>query len=353
MEPGIVQTVLGPVATGELGVTMPHEHLLLDEILPKFAPEFSSHVSAWRRAQWTEPLTLANHYENRREGILYRDNMALDSIAEAIAECADFRLHGGSAIVDLTSIGLGRDPVALRQISLASGVHVVMGSGHYVFDYHRPDLAGLGADAIRDEIVAEARSGITELGIRPGIIGEVGLSWPVHPQEDKVARACAQASAESGLALSIHPGRSAEAPLDACGRIDRYGGDLSRTVIGHIDRTLFDIEDMDRLARTGCYLEFDLFGQEEAYSPWNPGLAMPNDGMRIHAIMELAGRGFGDQLLISQDIGSKARTQAYGGEGRSHIVKRVVPFMRMLGAGDDLISQLLIANPARMLRLAG
>lgn len=352
MEPGTVQTVLGPIGTDDLGVTLPHEHLLLDEMLPKFAPEFSPHASAWTRAQWTAPLTLANRYENQRQGTLYRDNLSLGSIEEAIAECEDFRLHGGSTIVDLTSVGLGRDPLSLRRISQASGVHVVMGAGHYVAEYHRSDIADLDVSAISDEIVAEAQSGIGELKIRPGIIGEVGLTWPVHPEEDKVLRACVRASLESELPLSIHPGRSVEAPLDACARIDKCGGDLSRTVIGHIDRTLFDIEDMDRLARTGCYVEFDLFGQEEAYSRWTPA-AMPNDGGRIRSIMELGERGYSDQLLISQDIGSKSRTQVYGGEGRSHIVKRVVPFMRMLGAGDDLLNKLLIANPARMLRLGG
>ena len=261
MEPGTIQTVLGPIAADDLGVTLPHEHLLIDEMLPEFAPESAPHVSAWRRAQWTAPLTLATHYENRREGTLYRDNLSLSSVEEAIAECQDFRVHGGSTIVDLTSVGLGRDPLALRQISQASGVRVVMGAGHYVAAYHRSELAGLDFSAISDEIVAEEKSGIGELRIRPGIIGEVGLSWPVHPEEDKVLRACVQASLESGLPISIHPGRNVEAPFDACARISRYGGDLSRTVIGHIDRTLFDVADMDRLARTGCYLEFDLFGQ--------------------------------------------------------------------------------------------
>lgn len=352
MQADTIQTVLGPVRSADLGVTLPHEHLLIDEILPKFAPEFSPTASAWARAQWAEPLTLANHYENRRQGTLYRDNMSLGSVDEAIAECEEFRLYGGRTIVDQTSVGLGRDPLALRRISQAAGVHVIMGAGHYVADYHRPDLADLDVSAICDEIVSEAQEGIGDLRIRPGIIGEVGLSWPVHPREDKVLRACAQASVSSGLALSVHPGRSVESPLDACARTEGAGGDLGRTVIDHIDRTLFDVEDMVKLARTGCYLEFDLFGQEEAYSAWTPK-AMPNDGGRIRAIMALADRGFADQLLISQDIGSKARTQLYGGEGRSHIVKHVVPLMRMMGAASELVDKLLVANPARMLRLGG
>lgn len=352
-QPGIAQTVLGQVSTVNLGVTLPHEHLLIDELIAKLSPEFSPQVSAWRRAQWHAPLTLANHYENRREGTLYRDNVSLASLEEAVTECAEFRSHGGSTIVDLTSVGLGRDALALRRISQASGVHVIMGAGYYVADYHRPGLADMEVAAIKDEIVTEATFGVGDLGIRPGIIGEVGLSWPVHSHEDKVLEACVRASAETGLPLSIHPGRNIESPFDACRRIEKYGGNLARTVIGHVDRTLFEIEDMERLARTGCYVEFDLFGQEEAYSPWSPGVAMPNDGGRIKAVVGLADRGFADQLLISQDIGSKSRTQAYGGEGRSHIVKRVVPFMRALGVSQDLLDKLLIANPARMLTIGG
>ena len=44
--------------------------------------------------------------------------------------------------------------------------------------------------------------------------------------------------------------------------MEKAGADLSRLVIGHLDRTLFSIKEMIELAETGCVLEFDLFGLE-------------------------------------------------------------------------------------------
>ena len=40
------------------------------------------------------------------------------------------------------------------------------------------------------------------------------------------------------------------------------GADLSRTVMSHIDRTIFDDTKLLEFARRGCYVEFDLFGVE-------------------------------------------------------------------------------------------
>ncbi len=90
-----VMTVLGPVASGTLGVTLPHEHLFIDLL---------------------------------RE---YRANGLLHDEALAIEEVRRFREAGGATIVDCTSEGLGRQPEALRRVSEATGVGIVMGSGHY------------------------------------------------------------------------------------------------------------------------------------------------------------------------------------------------------------------------------
>ena len=44
-----------------------------------------------------------------------------------------FKQHGGQAMVDLTLSSIFRDPVGLRRISRAVGVHVVMGRNSFVF----------------------------------------------------------------------------------------------------------------------------------------------------------------------------------------------------------------------------
>jgi phosphotriesterase-related protein len=95
-------------------------------------------------------------------------------------------------------------------------------------------------------------------------------------------------------------------------------GDTSRLIISHVERTLFCVDDFIKLAQTGCYLEFDLFGLESSYYPWSP-VDMPNDATRTDYIIALCSREFGDQVLMSHDIDMKVRLEKYGGEGCGHI----------------------------------
>src|SRR5438128_2286854 len=89
-------TVTGPIAAEQAGYTLSHEHLLCD---------------LW---------PLHNSYDN-----------ILDDELLAIRELAEYRQAGGTCLVDATSGGLGRNPGALRRISEASGIRVVMGCGWY------------------------------------------------------------------------------------------------------------------------------------------------------------------------------------------------------------------------------
>ena len=49
--------------------------------------------------------------------------------------------------------------------------------------------------------------------------------------------------------------------------LEGAGADLSRTVMSHLDRTVFSEEALLTLARRGCYLEYDLFGIETSHYP--------------------------------------------------------------------------------------
>ena len=60
----------------------------------------------------------------------------------------------------------------------------------------------------------------------------------------------------------IHPGIGEEAPLEILDILEAAGADAGHTVIGHMDRTVFNNENVLRLARRGCYIEYDLFGSE-------------------------------------------------------------------------------------------
>ncbi|MCH8883271.1 MAG: hypothetical protein IIA41_07210, partial [SAR324 cluster bacterium] len=255
---------------------------------------------------------------------------------------------GGGAIVEATSIGLLRDPEGLRETSAATGVHVVMGGSDYYQPYHPEQVAGLSVEDITAEIVRDITEGAGGSGVRAGIIGEVGLGWPHHPDEIKALRASAVAQQETGAALLIHPGRNPASPLAAIAIVREARGDPGRTIMSHIDRTLFSGADMRELAETGCTLEFDLFGQESSYYAHGP-IDMPNDAVRIDHLIRLIGQGFRDRLVIAQDICHKRGLKAYGGDGYSHILENVVPVMKRKGMGQDDIDAILVHNPARIL----
>jgi phosphotriesterase-related protein len=344
---GQVQTVLGPVAPGTLGPALPHEHLLIDAVGDRgpFVEE------AGDRGRWLEPISLQNVYEARRNWVHFRDNIQLLSVDDAIEAAEAYRRAGGGTIVDVTPRGLGRDPRGLARIARASGVHVVMGCGYYVADYHPPALAEMSEQAIEEELLHEIEHGVGDTGLKPGIIGEIGLSWPVHPVEERVLRAAARASVRSGLALTIHPGRHPDAPLDAIRIVSEAGGDPERTIVDHLDRTITGVPAFSALARTGCYLELDLFGLESSYYPWSD-IDLPNDGTRVDYLVALAREGYAGRLLASHDVDMKVRLGRYGGEGYEHVLEHVVPIMRAKGLSEEEVRLITCENPARILTVA-
>jgi phosphotriesterase-related protein len=334
---GKVQTVLGVIEPEELGFTQTHEHLLVN-LLPV----------ALREQNVAEPITLENVGYLRRNWLNNLDNLVLDDEAAAIAELERFKASGGAAIVEVSPIGTGRDPEAYARISRATGVHVIMGTSYYNAAYHPPEISELSEEEIAEIFVEEITNGADGTGIKPGIIGEIALDWPPYDSEVKVLRAGAMAQAQSGAALNIHPGRSDESPLDVIRIVKEAGGIPERTIMSHVERTLLNEADVLMLAETGCYLEFDLFGQEASYYPI-ADIDMPNDAMRVERIMGLIREGYGDKILISLDVCHKTQLAKYGGDGYNHILDNVLPIMRRKGMSNEDIEAVTVRNPARIL----
>ncbi len=351
---GKIMTVTGPVEPASLGITNPHEHLIIDFLTVK-AENQKSHQVAMQgdgdaQQPWDKPISLSTYYEARRNPFLFRDTLQLTNPDDAAEALADYSRAGGGCIVDVTPIGVGRDPGALRVLAERSGVNVVMGTGFYVKDYHPAALSAMDEAAICELIVKDIVEGSGSPAVRPGIIGEIGLVWPMHPDEIKVLRAAAMAQRKTGYCLSIHPGRDPAAPLAAIRIVEEAGGDPRRTIIDHIERTVFERDDYLEVAKTGCYLEFDLFGLESSYYPM-ADIDMPNDAMRVNMIAALSQRGYLDQVLVSLDIDTRARLVRYGGEGYAHIIKNVVPVFRRKGFSEEDIGRILERSPQRALTI--
>jgi len=334
--------VLGPIAGEAMGITLPHEHLLID-----FSVMFHEPASAAERGLSRQPVSLANLGWVRHHFSSNLDNLQLLDEAVARDEALLFKHAGGRTFVDPTNRGLARDPLALARLARASGLNIIMGSGYYVDAAHPPGMDGRTVDDIARELVADLTDGVDGTGVRAGFIGEIGTSWPWTDNEKKVVRAAVAAQRETGAALMIHPGRHERLPLAIVDFVRKEGGDLERTIMCHVERTIADRAVLLELAATGVRLEYDLFGLETSYYPYNPAFDMPNDGERMRQILLLIERGHLDQILMSHDIAYKHCLTRWGGFGYHHLLVNVIPRLRARGAGDQTIQTLLVDNPRR------
>lgn len=191
----------------------------------------------------------------------------------------------------------------------------------------------------------EVTIGVGNTGIKCGIIGEVGCSWPVTHFEKKSLQAASIAQVDTGAPLMIHPGRDEKAPFEHLRIVQEAGGDVTKTVIAHVDRTIFDHSILLDLAATGCYIEYDLFGVHPIQYSLNTAVDMPSDCQRISEIKFLIDEGFEEQILISHDIYARHQLRKYGGHGYSHIQVNVIPKMLERGISQEVIDKIQIANP--------
>ena len=130
--------------------------------------------------------------------------------------------------------------------------------------------------------------------------------------------------------------------------LEEAGADLSRVIIDHLDRTIFDMDTLLRLAKRGCYMEYDLFGWETSYyglAPWD----MPHDGQRLDFIKLLVDEGYASRIVVAHDIFAKHRLVKYGGHGSGHILENIVPRMREKGISDEDVDKIIVSNPAKIL----
>jgi phosphotriesterase-related protein len=307
------QTVLGPIDPGALGVTLPHEHT---QIALWHVPD------RWDYWQLTrdEPLILE--------------------------ELARFHAAGGGSIVDVTPTGTGRDPLWLRSIATASGLHVVMGCGWYREAYYPPEarVDRRSVDDLADELVREATDGLGDTGIRPGIIGEIGTDKPwLSAQEERVHRAVARAARRTGLAITTHAVLS-PVGLDQLRIFEEEGADPTRVVIGHAD-SYPHLDHYLAIVERGTSVEFDFLGM--SFTPQE----RHGEGRVIERLCELLARGHLDRVLLSQDVCHDSQLARYGGNGYAYLAETFLPRLRDAGVSPAEIEAMTVTNPRRLLTI--
>ncbi|HBY97509.1 MAG TPA: hypothetical protein DEP84_26805 [Chloroflexi bacterium] len=301
--PRQVMTVRGPVSPDELGHTQPHEHLFVD--------------LSWVKYRWQA--------------------MPITDEAQMIQEVQFYKDAGGDTLVELTLEHIGRHPEKMRRVSEETDVHIVMGTGFYREPYYPEFVNKTPTNELAKYMIDEIKNGIGNTGIKPGIIGEIGIDkqW-IQGVEERVIRAAARAHRETGLAVTTHtPPHMALGFFEI---LDEEGVPPDRIIFGHLDNTL-EMDELERVLVTGAYVQFDLIGIE-----W-----INTDARRARVLAELIRRGHAERLLLSLDVATRARLITNGGTGFPHLIKNFLPLLRQEGIDEETIHQMTHVNPARVL----
>lgn len=302
-----IQTIKGPKPVEELGFTYPHEHLIC------FPPSV---------AMKEDP------------------DYQLPSIEKAIEELRLFYAAGGRTLVEGTALDYGRDVEAMRVIAEETPVNIVFCTGFNKGRFYDTKTIKASANELADLMIRELTEGVGRAGIKPGYI-KCG-SWynVITPEEEKVTRAAARAHCQTGAPIWVHTeaGTMGFEQLDI---LEKEGAELSKVCVGHLDRNP-DLWYHRQIAKRGAYVGYDGPGKVKYYP----------DSVRIQLIKDLIDAGFGDQLLISGDMGRQSYLKAYqGSPGFEYIIKKFIPRMLDEGISQAYIDMIWVENPARWLSI--
>lgn len=335
-----VQTVLGPISSGDLGITLMHEHLFQDlrEAVHPARTQLGLEIAKM-------PVSADNAWLLREDPYISPDNCQLNDEEITCEELAILVNAGGRTIID-NSTGPGRDPEALRRVAKKTGLNVIMGSGWCFAHGNDDSLSSRAPESLADELVVELSEGVEIAGgvrVRPGIIGEIGVGPNFTASERVTLIASAMAQIRTGVPLLIHlPGwqRRAHEVLDI---VIAQGVSPAAIVLCHMDPSGKDKTYQLEVADRGVWLEFDMIGM-----PFNfigEGES-PSVGDTAEAVINLIVAGYANQILLSQDVFLKGMWTRYGGNGYGFVPGAFIPRLIEGGVDGTLAAGLITKNPA-------
>jgi phosphotriesterase-related protein len=347
-----IMTVTGPIDPEDVGVTLIHEHILVD-FTPAFEPSSEASLAALRDQEITiDHLPLLR----RRPHSVMRKNLILGDEEWMAGELAQFAYEGGATAVEVTPANTGRDPRGLARISRRAGVNIVMGGTFYYHDSHPGWLEDASLADLTKLFVSEARDGVGDTGIRCGIIGEVGTTGRengikdghITRREEKVLRAAGRAGVETGLAVTVHLDNTEQGAFEIIRILDDEGLSRDRMVMDHMDGA-HDVEYSIEVARTGVYVAYDCFGREYYSQEKAADFFFGSDKERVADVKRLVDEGLEEFVVVSHDHAMAMDLRRYGGVGFGHMLSAVVPMMRTAGISFEAVRRMLIDNPRKIL----
>jgi len=302
-----VETALGPIATTELGPTLMHEHIVTR--------------SPGVHENWP-------HLFNR-DAIL----------ATAERKMADLYGRGIRAIVDLTTVDLGRDIDLIVAVARRSRVHVIVATG--VWRMPQRYFGVHGTDAVAELFIRDITRGIGTSGVKAAVIKCATDTEGVTSVIENILRASARAQKATGVPISTHTWAAGRAGDAQQAIFAQEGVDLSRVIIGHSGDS-DDLGYLRGLMERGSTIGMDRFGLEN-YLP---------TAKRVEVVARLCAEGYAGKMVLSHDANCWTDLLSEDDKRRTrprwhynHISDDILPALRKAGVSEDQIEQMLVRNP--------
>jgi phosphotriesterase-related protein len=304
----IINSVLGPLDTKNLGFTLMHEHVMSQGFVARNYPELF--------------------------GERFFDRI-IDGIAAAKQEGVD-------TIIDATTFDLGRDVSLLTEIARRTRVNIIACTGWWM---NLPQyLAGTSPDLYADLFVREIQEGIAGTGIKAGILKSAADFGGVTATGEIMLRAVARAHRRTLVPIMLHSYAPEQVAKQQLAILREEGVDLKRVAVDHVNDTT-DLEYLTWLLDQGCYLGMDRY----------PGLKL-SPRARTETLKLLIDAGRIDHLLPSHDCSLATPVTFHSPEvnesiekgnpyGYLYIKKVVFPQLKEMGVPKAVLNTLCVNGP--------
>ena len=302
-----INTVTGPIPVSKMGLTLIHEHILVDFI---GADKISS--ERWERAK---------------------------VVAKMLPYLQNLKRLGVKTLVECTPAYLGKDPLLLRELSEKSGVQILTNTGYYgaVDNKFLPAHAHTEtADQLADRWVREYETGIDETGIKPGFIKISVNPGPLSELHRKLITAAARTHKRTGLVIYSHTGPYVPA-FEQIEVLKQEGVPPGAFVWVHAQGN--NMVHYARAVREGAWISLD-------------GLDNSNVDNYAQTLLLMKENKFLHRTLLSHDAGWYDPAKPDGGTiGRDFTVlfTKLMPVLNRQGFTRKDWQQILVENPKRVL----
>jgi len=315
---GFVQTVLGPVDTSKLGVTLPHEHI-------------------------ADGLDVIDRWPKARGG-------RAELVANAAEKLKLVNAAGVSTIVDLTTYDVGRDIQFLEEVSRKSGLNMIACTGQRFFPPQDPHVsmpAGTIA-GLAEFFMKEIEQGIDGTGIKAGVIKIGIISNRPTALEETGLRAAARASKATGVPMRTHTDAAHRAGESHAAILEDEGVNPARVSFDHSDGS-GDMDYFLGLVKRGYSL-----GMDHVHRGVTPN-SQPSFERRTECIKLLIDAGFAGKIFLSQDAefggsllpqdAKNWREKIDPPEEMLFINQRLIPHLKQIGVSESDIHTMTVENP--------